>query len=563
MRTPDCTYLLLMGATLFASCLIAEDKHAKGDAPPPQHHVAPPPKAPGGPAGQPAGGPAHQPAIAPVHPAGGPPAAGGHPSGRTYQPPNQTRQSGAPGGYTPGNPRTYQPPNQTRQSPAGVPGGYTPGGNPRTYQPPRDTRREQPGGYPPGGSRMHESPATARGYRGTPPPRTMTPVRNWQGRNGTAAQFGGDGRVRRVSVRDTTIIHGPGGGRNIYVRRADHTVIFTNGAGHGYIQRPFAFHGHDYARRTFYYNGRPEVRYYRSFSYRNVYLSEYAPVRYYSPVFYGWAYHPWGRSISFRWGWYDRPWYGYYGGYFRPYDSYPSAAFWLTDYLISASLEAAYQQRMDAQAAAQAQYQQDDYGPDDGSAALTPEVKQAIALEVQRQLALENNERQLASQNVEPDPGSSGLPRTLSDGSSHVFVVANTMDVSDAMGQSCVVSEGDVLQMQNPPPQEATAGFLAVMASKNQDCPRGAVVTVEFADLQEMQNHMRANIDDGLQQLQAQAGQGGLPPAPMGADAAPVQSAFAPVAPPADPNVASELSEQAGQADRDEQQVISESGGGR
>ena len=571
MRSPHGKYLvILLGGALFASAVAAEEPK-KTAAPPPQRHAAPPPKA-NERGGAPGVGHVQQPGVTPGRPAGGPPPASGHPSGR-FEQPNQTRQ-GVPGGYTP---PTQQRETRVPERPAGVPGGYTPPGNPRPYQQPggynpRGNQRpyEQPegsrnhqqpaGGYQPGGSRIHESPAVSRGgYHAAPPPRTMTKVRTWNGHNGAAAQFGGDGRVRRVNVRDTTIIHGPGGGRNIFVRRADHTVIYTNGAGHGYVQHPFSYRGHEYARRTYYYRGRPSVRYYRTFSYRNVYLVEYAPVRYYSPVFYGWAYHPWGRAIEFRWGWYNDPWYGYYGGYFRPYDSYPSAAFWLTDFVIAASLEAAYQQRLDAQATERAQYQ--DYGPDDGSAALTPEVKQAIAQEVQRQLALENNERQLASQNVEPDPGSSGLPRMLSDGSSHVFVASNTLDVSDAMGQACVVSEGDVLQMQNPPPQQATAGFLEVMASKDQDCPRGAVVTVEFADLQEMQNHMRSNIDAGLEQLQAQAGQGGLPQAPPGASAPPVQSAFAPIAPPPDPDVANELTQQAGQAGRDEQQVMSEAGG--
>jgi hypothetical protein len=88
------------------------------------------------------------------------------------------------------------------------------------------------------------------------------------------------------------------------------------------------------------------------------------------------------------------------------------------------------------------------------------------------------------------------------------------------------------------------------------------VVTVAFDDLQEMQNHMRETIDGGLDQLQAQAGQGGLPAAPPGASAPPVQSAFAPIAPPPDPNVAGELSQQAGDAARSEQQVLSEANAG-
>ena len=41
-------------------------------------------------------------------------------------------------------------------------------------------------------------------------------------------------------------------------------------------------------------------------------------------------------------GWGAAPWYGYYGAYFRPYPVYPSAAYWLTDYMVAASLQEAY-----------------------------------------------------------------------------------------------------------------------------------------------------------------------------------------------------------------------------
>ncbi|HEY6332216.1 MAG TPA: hypothetical protein VI756_23005, partial [Blastocatellia bacterium] len=74
---------------------------------------------------------------------------------------------------------------------------------------------------------------------------------------------------------------------------------------------------------------------------------------------------------------------------------------------------------------------------------------------------------------------------------------------------------------------------------KNQECGSGAVVAVGIADLQEMQNHMRATIDQGLQALQNNAG--GLPAGPAGA---PFQAPFATVAPPPDQNASSELQQQ-------------------
>lgn len=462
---------------------------------------------------------------------------------------------------------TKAPPRRVTTAPARTPP-PTPMVRPRNTPPPSGVppvrQPQNPGsGVPPYGRRMPSPP-------GVPPTRPApiaggsVPVHTWQGPNGAQAQIASDGSVRRVTTQGMTITHSPWGGRQIVAQRPNHVAIVTNGAGHGYVQQPFTFRGHEYAQRTYYSQGHTSVNYYRSYSYRNVSLVEYTPVHYYSPMFYGWAYHPWGSPASYVWGWSGSPWYESYGGYFAPYPSYPSAAFWLTDYLIAASLQAAYQQQMDAQAQGQGGAYPPAYPPGGGNVTLTPDVKDAISAEVQRQLALENSEQQQAAQGIEPDPNSSGLPRTLADGSEHVFVVANPLDVSDSMGQSCVVSEGDVLQLQSPPPQEASAGFLYVMASKKQDCPKGAVVTVAFADLQDMQNQMRVTVDGGLDQMQAEAGKGEIPAPPPGASAPPVQSAFAPIAPPPDPNAAVELSQQAGAASTAEQQVMSQaSPGGR
>jgi hypothetical protein len=66
------------------------------------------------------------------------------------------------------------------------------------------------------------------------------------------------------------------------------------------------------------------------------------PAYYYPPAFYGWAYNPWPAPAPYVWGWGAALWYGYYGAYFRPYPVYPSAAYWLTDYMVAASLQEAY-----------------------------------------------------------------------------------------------------------------------------------------------------------------------------------------------------------------------------
>ena len=168
------------------------------------------------------------------------------------------------------------------------------------------------------------------------------------------------------------------------------------------------------------------------------------------------------RPLLTHGAWVGNPWAVYYGGYFTPYPVYPSPAFWLTDYMISASLAADYQARMDA---ANGVAPQAFAAP---PAPLTPDVKQAISAEVQRQIALENAEATAGrGEYAEPDPASSGVVRMLTDNTSHVFVAGADLDVIDARGQQCALSQGDVIQLNPAPlPPDAVAANLVVLASK-------------------------------------------------------------------------------------------------
>jgi hypothetical protein len=236
--------------------------------------------------------------------------------------------------------------------------------------------------------------------------------------------------------------------------------------------------------------------------------------------------------VAFGWGFVGNPWYGYYGAYFTPYPVYPSASVWLADYLISQSLAANYA----AQQAAAGQQQQA-LAPD--AAPLTPQVKDMIAEEVKRQIALENQEARMLGDNIQ-----------------HVFVAGADLDVIDSTGTECAVSEGDALQLAGPPPADATAADLIVLSSKGGvECKKGQKVSVAIADLQEMQNHMRETIDAGMGDLQAKGGQGGLPAVPASAKAAPVEAPFAAIAPPPDPNAQAEIQAQSKEADQAEQEV--------
>lgn len=376
--------------------------------------------------------------------------------------------------------------------------------------------------------------------------------RQTQLRSGRALQMRANGRISDVhdARRGMDIHHNLNGSRRVSVVRADHTTIVVERGRPGYIQRPFVYGGRQFAARSYYFNGHVYQRFYVGYTYHGVFLNVYAPVRFYPVAFYGWAYRPWVVPVVYPWGWVGTPWFGFYGFYFTPYPVYAAPALWLTDYLIASELQAAYiaQQQAQAQAAMQA--------PPEGAVALTPEVKQAIADEVRAQIEQENAQAQQNAANQDIDPASAGIGGMLADGHSHVFVVGNALDVVDSFGGECSLSDGDALKLVAPPASTATEANLVVLASKvGMECRKSAVVTVSLADLQEMQNHMREVIDQGLQQLQENQGKSGLPAAPPPAVTAQVNAGFAQSAPPPDPNGVAEINQQLKEADVAEQDV--------
>jgi hypothetical protein len=353
-----------------------------------------------------------------------------------------------------------------------------------------------------------------------------------------------NGRVREVHTAGGAVItHRPDGVRRVEVVRPGNLRIVTGERGRGgYAQRPLMVHNREFVQRTYFDHGRAYARVYRPFTFRGVVLNLFTPTRFYRPAFYSYAYSPWARPVAYSWGWGGSPWYGYYGGYFSPYREYAGPAFWLTDYLFAMTLQQAYQDRIDAG------LQGGGYAG--GQASLTPDVKQAVADEVHRQLDLERIEGQSA--------GSGDMSSIFSDNMPHVFVVSSSLMVDDR-GPGCPVSEGDVLQLR-PGSSNGAAADAVVLASKGGDCRRGGVVSVQLTDLQEMQNHMRETIDQGLAELQSRQGKGGLPPLPAAAAGGPVDSAIAADVRP-DADVANELSQAAQEADQGEQDVVSQSGG--
>jgi len=357
------------------------------------------------------------------------------------------------------------------------------------------------------------------------------------------------------------------GGRTV-VSEHNGARIVTTGRGNGYVQRAYVTRGgRSYYSRTYYEHGAYRVGIYRGYNYGGYHYYGYYPSYWYNPGFYGWAYQPWGAPVYWGigmggWGWGGAPWYGFYGGYFAPYPVYASPAFWLTDYVIAANLQAAYASQSAANSDAAAGYDQGTANDGDGGGqaanstpvTLTPEVKQAIAEEVKAQLAADQQQSS-GGQAQAPAPANGEVPPAL-DPARRTFIVDNNITViSD--GQECELTAGDVITRLTDTPDADQNVTASVSASKRSECGAGKQITVSVEDLQEMHNHFEEQLNNGMKALAEKQGTAGLPKAP---DTATTTSDVPP--PPPDTNAAKDLTDQQAAADQAETQVKQETSGG-
>jgi hypothetical protein len=391
-------------------------------------------------------------------------------------------------------------------------------------------------------------------------------------KGGGTASIRPNGQIRSINRNGMHIEHGLNGSRRIESTRNGAHIV-TTGRNSGYVQRAYVTRGgRSYVSRTTIINHRAYTGVYRSYSYHG-YCCYYGyhPAFYYGRAYYGWAYNPWAAPVYYGWGWGGAPWYGFYGAYFAPYPVYPSAAFWLTDYLIATNLQAAYAAQAAASAAAngaaangaapdQSQESANNTAPADnsGSVALSPEVKAAIAEEVKAQLAAEQAAAQPASSGGQPaatqasaTPAAEEVPPAL-DPARRTFVVASDLAVVGD-GQECQLTSGDVITRISDTPDDDRKVTVSVSASKKTDCAAGKQVAVAVDDLEEMHNHFQEQLDNGMKDLASKQGTGGLPKAP---DTSTVASDVPP--PPPDASAEKTLQDQQAAADQTEAQVVKE-----
>jgi len=396
-----------------------------------------------------------------------------------------------------------------------------------------------------------------------------TPTRQVTMRGGGTARIRPNGQVRSVSRNGMTISRGLHGGRTV-VATHNGARIVTTGHNRGFVQRSyFARGGRTYVSRTYVVGGRTYVNVYRSYGYRGYccYYG-YAPAYYWHPAYYGWAYNPWPAPVYYNWGWGAAPWYGYYGAYWAPYPTYPAAYFWLTDWMVAASLQAAYQAQAEAGATLLplspdlelvASLGPIPVPPDDTKVVMSKEAKDALADEVKAQLAADQADagKNGGSASSAGQAASNEPPPAL-DPNRRTFVVNDEVS-TDVDGEECSLTSGDIISRVSDTPDDDKNVQVKVLASKKADCAIGTTVLVSLDDLQEMHNHFREQISAGMEELSNKQGTGGLPKAPdTGKQAGEVP------APAADTSAAKTLQDQqsaADQAESDAKQAASTSGG--
>ena len=569
--------ILMLAA--FSVPVFARQEHRSESRPPAQHESRP--SHPAGQSHQAApshashashpSGPSH--ASGPSHPSGpnnaahaSHPSGAGHPSGPSH-PTNASRPSGAS--------RPFNPPTHN----AGNRGGVSPGGHPGS----------NPGH--PANAGFNRGGNTAGNHAGNIPENRVRTTNHAERtvslKGGGSASFRSNGQISSINRNGMQIHNNIHGGRTIVSVHNNVRVVNVGHSG-GYVQRSYVTRGgHSYYSRTYYEHGVYRTAVYRGYYYHGFQYYGYHPGFWFHPGFYGWGLHPWGVGISWGigfggWGWVGAPWWSFYGGYFAPYPVYPAPAYWLTDYLIAADLQAAYAARAEARAEANAEA---DAVANDASAAaygsgaasnssadssstpanagpvtLSPEVKEAIAEEVKAQLA--EQQQQAAAQTAgnaqaQAPAAASGeasatptsapqqeeVPPALNP-AQRTFIVDNDITVvSD--GQECELTGGDVITRLTDTPDADNKVTVSIASSKKTDCAAGKSVLVSVDDLQEMRNHFEEQLDNGMKELAQKQGTGDMPKAP---DTGMTESDIP--APAPDTTAAKQLSDQAAAADQ-------------
>jgi len=391
-----------------------------------------------------------------------------------------------------------------------------------------------PSGRQPGG-------ATGAGAAATAASRFSTPSRTVTTSTGVVAKMDSAGSVTSIRGNGVSINEGARGERTVISQRADQSRLVSTGAGHGFVEHATVENGRPYIQRTYVANGRTYARVFRGAYYNGFLYYHYVPAWIFAPGFWWWAFNPWRFPVFFNWGW--GPWFGWYAYYFAPYPYYFGASMWLTDYILSADLQDAYNAGYNAgwQSSATIWPAESSYAP------LTPELKQAIDDEVSAELARQAN----AAANPQV-AGGEEVPAAL-DPKIRTFIVSIGLTEKLPSGAECFLAPGDVLSRIDDTPDANRNVRVMVSSSQANDCPAGSQLMIGVQELQEMYNAFQQKLEAGLNKLSQTQGKNGIPAGPA---ANPKPSPEGTAQP--DPSAAAQLEQQQKAANQAEQEVAAQ-----
>jgi hypothetical protein len=363
--------------------------------------------------------------------------------------------------------------------------------------------------------------------------------------------FDRKGRIAEVHNSSADIYHGPHGIRTIVARRPDGKVLVSTGPHSGYLEDTFSAGGISYLRRSYLEGRSRSVRIYRAYDYRGRRYYRYIPAWSYPAAFYDWTRKPWYPPVIYRWFPNPPKWLNAFGRYYTTPLVNLHVSDWIVDYLfIGIFYDASEIDGEDSGSDANAAGPQDSADANNVYAGtdtlITPELKQAIAGEVQEQLDQEAADADPSDQALQEPPFAEEWTQN------RYFVVGNPMEAATEDGHTCLLDAGNVLRLESAPTgppatvvvpisAPSPSAELSVIASRRSDCPADARVNVPLDQLEEMENSFRARLDDGLQTLYSQQGQNGLPAIPASVPAIP-QALYA--TPADDNNLQTLLTEQ-------------------
>jgi hypothetical protein len=228
---------------------------------------------------------------------------------------------------------------------------------------------------------------------------------------------------------------------------------------------------------------------YERAAYRNTYVYVYQPVYVWYDSY--WFYRPfcshgfYSTYWSYNWWWFNDPWFGYYGYYYRPYPRYIYPSEWLVDYYWSSLLADEYQDRVDAGTIASQQN--------------TIAAQQAEIDALKAQLKKQIDDEMLARSKGD----TLSLDVKLLD-PARVYVMSTSINVvtTDATPITCGLTSGDVISLaKEGVAADGKTATMMVRSAKAGNCAAGAKILISIEQLQEFENEFNRRLDLGAEKM--------------------------------------------------------------